>query len=48
MALMTLRLWELRNLAVPLLAILVAQVALITLVCFWRPSASWDATTTRR
>jgi ESS family glutamate:Na+ symporter len=35
MALMTLRLWELRNLALPLLAILVAQVALIALICFW-------------
>jgi ESS family glutamate:Na+ symporter len=35
MALMTLRLWELRSLALPLLAILVAQVALVALVCFW-------------
>ncbi len=35
MALMTLKLWELQNLALPLAAILAAQVALIALVCFW-------------
>jgi ESS family glutamate:Na+ symporter len=35
MALMTLRLWEIANLALPLTVILAAQVALVTLVCFW-------------
>ncbi|HEX9186442.1 MAG TPA: sodium/glutamate symporter [Vicinamibacteria bacterium] len=35
MALMTLRLWEIANLALPLAAILAVQVGLITLVCFW-------------
>jgi ESS family glutamate:Na+ symporter len=35
MALMTLRLWELQHLALPLLVIVLAQVVLITLVCFW-------------
>jgi ESS family glutamate:Na+ symporter len=35
MALMTLKLWELQNLALPLAGILAAQVALIALVCFW-------------
>jgi ESS family glutamate:Na+ symporter len=35
LALMTLRLWELAGLVLPLVVILVAQVALIALVCFW-------------
>jgi ESS family glutamate:Na+ symporter len=35
MALMTLRLWELADLALPMIAILVVQVALIAAVCFW-------------
>ena len=35
MALMTLRLWELQHLALPLLVIVLAQVVLITIVCFW-------------
>lgn len=35
MALMTLRLWEIASLALPLAVILAAQVALIALVCFW-------------
>jgi glutamate:Na+ symporter, ESS family len=35
MALMTLKLWELANLAVPLVAILAAQIILVALVCFW-------------
>jgi ESS family glutamate:Na+ symporter len=35
MALMTLQLWEIANLALPLAAILAVQVALITLLCFW-------------
>jgi ESS family glutamate:Na+ symporter len=35
MALMTLRLWEIANLALPLAAILAVQVGLIALVCFW-------------
>ena len=35
MALMTLKLWELQNLALPLFVIVLAQVALITVVCFW-------------
>jgi glutamate:Na+ symporter, ESS family len=35
MALMTLKLWELQHLALPLLAIVLVQVVLITLVCFW-------------
>jgi ESS family glutamate:Na+ symporter len=35
MALMTLRLWEIVNLAVPLAVIVAAQVLLIALVCFW-------------
>jgi ESS family glutamate:Na+ symporter len=35
MALMTLRLWELANLALPLVAIVLGQVALIAVVCLW-------------
>ncbi len=35
MALMTLRLWEIANLALPLAAILAVQVSLIAAVCFW-------------
>lgn len=35
MALMTLKLWELANLAVPLVAILAAQILLVAVVCFW-------------
>lgn len=35
MALVTLKLWEIANLALPMLAILAAQVALIALVCVW-------------
>jgi ESS family glutamate:Na+ symporter len=35
MALMTLRLWEIANLALPLAAILAVQVGLIALVCLW-------------
>jgi ESS family glutamate:Na+ symporter len=35
MALMTLRLWEIANLALPLTVILAAQVGLIALVCLW-------------
>jgi ESS family glutamate:Na+ symporter len=35
MALMTLKLWELAGLALPLVTILVAQVALVALVCLW-------------
>lgn len=35
MALMTLKLWELANLALPMMAILAAQVALIAVICFW-------------
>ena len=35
MALMTLRLWEIANLAVPLAVILATQVALIALLCLW-------------
>ncbi len=35
MALMTLKLWEIANLALPLLVILAAQVLLIALVCVW-------------
>jgi ESS family glutamate:Na+ symporter len=35
MALMTLRLWEIANLALPLAVILAVQVLLIALVCFW-------------
>jgi len=35
MALMTLKLWELAGLALPLLAILIAQVILIATACFW-------------
>lgn len=35
MALMTLKLWEIANLAGPMLAILAAQVGLIALICFW-------------
>jgi ESS family glutamate:Na+ symporter len=35
LALMTLKLWELAGLALPLLVILVGQVALIAIVCFW-------------
>jgi ESS family glutamate:Na+ symporter len=35
MALMTLKLWEIANLALPMLVILAAQVALIAAVCVW-------------
>jgi ESS family glutamate:Na+ symporter len=35
MALMTLKLWEIAGLALPMLIILAAQVALIALICFW-------------
>ena len=35
LALMTLRLWELAGLALPMVAILVVQVAFIALVCLW-------------
>lgn len=35
MALMTLRLWEMANLALPLAVILVVQVALIAALCLW-------------
>jgi glutamate:Na+ symporter, ESS family len=35
MALMTLRLWELAGLALPLVTILAAQVVLVALVCLW-------------
>jgi ESS family glutamate:Na+ symporter len=35
LALMTLRLWELADLALPMIAILAVQVALIAAVCFW-------------
>jgi ESS family glutamate:Na+ symporter len=35
MALMTLRLWELAGLVIPLLVILAAQVALIAAICVW-------------
>ena len=35
MALMTLKLWEIANLAGPMLVILVAQVVLIALICVW-------------
>jgi ESS family glutamate:Na+ symporter len=35
MALMTLRLWELAGLVIPLLIILAAQVALIAVICVW-------------
>ena len=35
MALMTLRLWELASLALPLLVLLVAQAALLVLLCQW-------------
>jgi ESS family glutamate:Na+ symporter len=35
MALMTLRLWEVAGLALPLLVILAAQVALIAAICLW-------------
>ena len=35
MALMTLRLWELAGLVIPLLIILAAQVALIAIICVW-------------
>ena len=35
MALMTLRLWEIAGLVVPLLIILAAQVALIAVICVW-------------
>jgi ESS family glutamate:Na+ symporter len=35
MALMNLKLWELAGLALPLLAIIIAQVALVAIVCFW-------------
>ncbi len=35
MAIMTLKLWELSGLALPLIAILAAQVAAVAIVCFW-------------
>lgn len=35
MALMTLRLWEIAGLVIPLLVILAAQVALIAVICVW-------------
>jgi ESS family glutamate:Na+ symporter len=35
LALMTLKLWELAALALPLLAIILAQVVLVVAVCFW-------------
>lgn len=35
MALMTLKLWEIAGLALPMLVILAVQVALVALVCFW-------------
>ncbi len=35
MALMTLRLWELSGLALPMVVILFLQVSLIAVVCFW-------------
>ena len=35
MALMTLKVWEIANLALPMLVILAAQVALIAAICFW-------------
>ncbi|MCX6574964.1 MAG: sodium/glutamate symporter, partial [Candidatus Aminicenantes bacterium] len=35
MALMTLRLWDLAGLVLPLVFILVGQVILVTIVCFW-------------
>ncbi len=35
LALMTLRLWELAGLVLPLIVILIAQVTMIALVCFW-------------
>jgi glutamate:Na+ symporter, ESS family len=35
LALMTLKLWELATLAVPLLAIIIAQVVLVAAVCLW-------------
>jgi len=46
MALMTLRLWELSGLALPMVAILVVQVALIVAVCwptFWLMGRDYDA-----
>jgi len=39
-ALMTLKLWQLAGLVLPLVVILVAQVALIALTCFW-PVFKW-------
>jgi ESS family glutamate:Na+ symporter len=39
-ALMTLKLWQLAGLVIPLIIILVAQVALIALTCFW-PVFKW-------
>jgi len=35
LALMTLKLWELAGLVLPLIVILIAQVTMIALVCFW-------------
>ena len=35
MALMTLKLWEIASLALPMMVILVAQVVLIAMICFW-------------
>jgi glutamate:Na+ symporter, ESS family len=35
MALMTLKLWELAGLALPLAAILIVQVTMVAVVCFW-------------
>jgi glutamate:Na+ symporter, ESS family len=40
LALMTLRLWELAGLALPMIVILVFQVGLIAAVCFW-PVFPW-------
>ena len=46
MALMTLRLWEIANLALPLAAILVVQVSLIAAVCSGRVPPDGRGTTT--
>lgn len=35
LAMMTLRLWELAGLAIPMVVILAAQIALVAAVCFW-------------
>jgi ESS family glutamate:Na+ symporter len=34
-ALMTLRIWEIAGLALPLLMVIIAQIILVTVVCFW-------------